>query len=238
MNDELLVRRFNDTGIHSVHERLDAIKRGDTTDLADLCEREDLIEVVKGARRVTVVPFASRLDAAKYFTELLAPLWTWLAVAWADVLAPVVKGARKIGDHPRWVLEADNYQRYYRHLLAGPYNIYTAHVDDPFRALAVLINPVSSPGEVVEQFASRQDFVTSPGVMAAVTQLYVGAGRKMKRGAGGKGGGSSRRLADVLQQLDLTFDLQSIEPSQLLEILPKEFDRYQRPEANWAPPAA
>ncbi|MFQ5653524.1 MAG: hypothetical protein ACE5GW_02190 [Planctomycetota bacterium] len=45
--------------------------------------------------------------------------------------------------------------------------------------------------------------------------------------AGGKGRGSARRLADLANQLDLTWDLHTMKAEELLEILPAEFDRFK-----------
>lgn len=67
--------------------------------------------------------------------------------------------------------------------------------------------------------------------MRVATDLYVDPSTgKAKSGAGGKGPGSARRLADMVNQLDLTWDLYAMFPKGLLTLLPKEFDRF-RPKA-------
>ena len=48
-----------------------------------------------------------------------------------------------------------------------------------------------------------------------------------KGGAADREGGSARCLADVLLQLDLTWDLHAMTPDEILELLPGEFDRFQ-----------
>src|SRR5262249_16830000 len=123
------------------------------------------------------------------------------------------------------------------HLLAGPYRIYRAHRDNPQRALVLLCGPLDRPGDIVEQFASRQELVTNPTVIESATRLYVDpATNRPRRGAGGKSAGSARRLADVLEQFDVTWDLYTLTPDGLLTLLPHEFDRF-RP-APTAPLAA
>ena len=47
-----------------------------------------------------------------------------------------------------------------------------------------------------------------------------------------KSPGSPRRFADVLSQLDLTWDLHSLSVEQLLELLPSEFDEFHRSSAK------
>ena len=101
-----------------------------------------------------------------------------------------------------WVPQIRDYRRYYRHLLAGPYRIFRAHRAQPENALILLGGPFGPHGEVVEQFASRLEIVTNRGLIESLTTLYWdAAGRKLRRGAGGKEAGSARRLADVLEGL-------------------------------------
>jgi hypothetical protein len=58
--------------------------------------------------------------------------------------------------------------------------------------------------------------------------MYLDASNNQpKRGAGGKGPGSARRLADVLNQFDVTWDLYSMSYEEVLAMLPGEFDRFR-----------
>ena len=94
--------------------------------------------------------------------------------------------------------------------------------------MALLANPPHQPGDIAEQLASRQELVTNPSVMEVATRLYINpeTGRP-KRGAAGRGPGSARRLAAVLNQLDLTWDLYGLDPDKLLDLLPEEFNQFQ-----------
>jgi len=112
-------------------------------------------------------------------------------------------------------------------LVLGPYLIYNAHNDDPRRAMCVLCQPVHAPGDVVEQMAARPQLVTSRAVVGVATHLYYAGDGSLRRGAGGKGPGSARRLGDVLMQFDRTFDLHSMDGTQLLEMLPPEFHKFR-----------
>lgn len=189
--------------------------------------------------------FHTRFEAASYLSSVFAgsdlpanierdvALWTWLAARYFDDLCRKDNsGQLKPGERARWIPEVSNFQRYYRHLLAGPYLIYRAHIDQPARAMALLCGSVTSPGDIAEQLASRQELVSNPTLIQVATDLYVDpATGKAKQGAGGKGGGSARRLADLVNQLDLTWDLYAMVPPGLLALLPKEFDRF-RPNAG------
>ena len=232
------VRRFNDVGLRAISLRLLDISAGFTTEIEDLLEDESLTELVDPRVTIEIRAFSSRRDAAETLTAALSlliwddiandsGLWTWLAAAWMDVLAPVTDGRRKLGAINRWLLASD-WKRYYRHIFAGPCYIYKAHEDDPSRADAVLCGSVSSPGEVVEQVASRLDLVRSPGIMGAITELYFDdEKKKLKVGAGGKTEGSARRLGPVLMQFDRTWDVQDLPIDDVLALLPREFDKFK-----------
>jgi hypothetical protein len=72
-----------------------------------------------------------------------------------------IGGHRKPGERARHIPDATNFLRYYRHLLAGPWRTYRTHRDDPGRARVVLCQPLHTPGDLVEQLASRQELVTN-----------------------------------------------------------------------------
>ena len=121
----------------------------------------------------------------------------------------------------------EDYRKYYRHLVAGPYLIYRAHRDNPSRVLAVLAGPVNQPGDIAEQLASRQEIVTNKAAMALATTLYISPStQRPKKGAAGRGPGSARRFADILNQFDLTWDLYAMQVEAMLKMMPPEFKRF------------
>jgi hypothetical protein len=238
---EFELRRFNSKGLDEAADAIIAVKQGEDVDLEALLVDPSFTEVVAKDVKVSPVSFSNRFEAAEYFDNLLGPLetnipemkrdrglWTWLSLVWVDVLAPVgTNGLRKPGDIARWIPQTETWSRYYRHLLLGPYLIYRAHKDNPARAMAVLASPVARPGDVVENIVSRQDLVTSPNLMSAVTDLYYDKSKGvLRRGSATKGPGSARRLAQVLSQFDLTWDIYGMPPSVILALLPAEFERF------------
>lgn len=157
-------------------------------------------------------------------------LWCWLTVLLFDQVCPVPSGPepRKVGALARYYPEFGEWRRYYRHLLAGPWMIFHAHADNPRRAMALLAGPLHAPGDIVEQLASRQELVTNPTVMDVVRQLYFDSSTgRLKRGAARKNNGGPRRLVDILSQFDVTYDLYSVSPEQLIALLPGEFDDFK-----------
>jgi hypothetical protein len=184
--------------------------------------------------------FPNRLAAGKYLVETLSSsrisdignvkgLWAWLSLFYFEQLCPVDKsGRRKPGQRARWIPAVGDFRKYYRHLLAGPYRIYRAHRDDPSRALSLLCGDLNTPGEIVEQLTSRQELVTNNAIVETATTLYVDPDTSQpKRGAAGKGPGSARRLADIMNQFDVTYDLYSMGAGDIIAMLPPEFKRFK-----------
>ena len=234
------LRRLNDEGLRQFAEYLVALKT--TPSLAPPVALLDDPATSEEAAPVAVwpMPFPNRLAVGRWLNELLESaslpdparekgVWAWLSLRLFDTVCPADgRGHRKPGELARHIPDAANFQRYYRHLLAGPWRIVRTHRDAPDRALAVLCQPLHTPGDLVEQLASRQELVTNRAFLAAATTLYVDPQTlQPKRGGGGKSRGTARRLADFCNQIDVTWDLYALEPGELLVKLPKEFQRFQ-----------
>jgi hypothetical protein len=145
--------------------------------------------------------------------------------------APLENGKRFVGEEARYIPGAASW-RYYRHLLAGPYRIFQLHRD---RAKLLLSGQLGRPGDFAEQLASRQEFITNPGIIGAASLLYYDDEKhRPRRGAAStkRKPGTLRRFVDVVQQLDLTYDLYSMQPVEVLTILPKEFDSWHGQAAS------
>lgn len=233
------LRKLNAEGIQAFSSYLDVLDAQPTLAIpTNLLNDPKTSEAIGKSIEIERKSFGSRYAAAQYLHERLqhaalsevdrdTGLWGWLALFYFDELCPADRsGARFTGERARYIPDA-SFQRYYRHLLAGPFRIFRAHRDKPERALAVLCQPLDKPGDIVEQLASRQEIVTNRAVIEVATKLYIDpALKKPRRGAGGKSNGSARRYADVLNQFDLTWDLYAMPSPELLGILPNEFTRF------------
>lgn len=153
-------------------------------------------------------------------------LWAWLSFVLRDQVYPRLKtGQRKLGEVHRWYpADIDDYQKGQRHLVRMPVLLLFSFGRD---ADHLLCGEPSVPGEVREQLTSQQDMF-HPTIQAAARMLYFDAKTgKLRRGVSGKGAGSARRFAQVRKQLDVTWDLFALSPDQLIEKLPREFDRFR-----------
>jgi len=239
------LRRFNLDGITAfAHYRARLTLEPALPPPLDLLEDLALTELVPSETEVQQRSFANRLEAGIYLNELIdratigrperdQGLWTWLTLFYFDQLCPADgNGNRKPQGEERLMPLVDNYQRFYRHLLLGPFLIVRAHRQRPESAIAMLCNQLWQPGEIAGQLAASKELVTNPGVVELATKLYYDPVRNtFKRGAGSDVKGAARRLSALLNQLDLTYYLYGMTCDELLALLPKEFDRF-RPSAQ------
>lgn len=187
--------------------------------------------------------FVDRFEFGSYLDSLLSSLdpatishdrglWTALAVFWFDQLCPATaNGIRAIEKEYRYILSSD-FRHYYRHLVRSPWQLvrdHGSHARFLLLAPSETAYPLRRHGEILEQLGGRQAVLRSRPIIAEASRLYSDSttGRPRK-GVAGSGRGSVRRLALVLQQLDLTFDPESMMPGALLKLLPKEFDRWKK----------
>jgi len=235
------LRRLNSEGMSRLEQFLDDLDAEPSGAVpSGLLQDSETSEAVAPEVEVEERSFNTRFELANYLHSIVGDsgidgverdrgIWTWLTCLYFEQLCPVdSEGLRSPRQRARLIPVLSDARKYYRHLLLGPYRVYRAHRDDPERIRCLLANPVHQPGEVYEQLASRQALAGSPVVMAAVSRLYCDptTGQR-KRGAASKGPGGASRLADVLMQFDLTWDLRLVDPGDLLDMLPSEFDRFR-----------
>jgi hypothetical protein len=157
-------------------------------------------------------------------------LWSWLSIFYFDSVCTSRNGKRKVLADPHYILEAADYQRRYRHLLATPYRIRT-EVPDHNRIF--LDAPLPVHGDVVEQTVSKLYLLRFPAVREAIDRLYFdeGTGRP-KRGivpkkTSARPGDLRNRLPLRIGQLQRTYDVAGLTGDQLLRLLGREFDRWR-----------
>ena len=193
--------------------------------------------------------FANRFAFGEYLVTILKSLdvrditsayvlWTWLALYFFDTICPLVAGKRNVLEDAVYVLgKTYNYQRYYRHLVRTPWLVVNNHGE--YGKVMLVMRDRGTRSEIFEQLAARQEIIGNTTAIAAAYRLYFDpATQRPKRGAGGKGEGTPRRLSAVVQQLDLTYDLRDCSVDRFLALLPPEFDRFREAEAEEGQPAA
>lgn len=154
-----------------------------------------------------------------------ADLWDWLSLCLIDQICPAhSSGRRKLLKIAHYLLEPNNHRRCNRHLVRTAWNLVQVHGSV---AQYLLANPLHEHSDVVEQMSAYQDVITCTPLIAAIGSLvWDEDNAKLKRGFAGRRAGSARRVPVVAKQFQLTFDLDSMQPEQILALLPREFDRY------------
>lgn len=181
--------------------------------------------------------FSSRLEAARSLAHTLGGLqeieedvglWSWLSLFYFDqVCPPRPDGTRAPGRTYRHILEP-GYRTGHRHLLAGAWLVYRLHGEG---ALLLLCSPLHVESQFHHELASRQALITNRAIVEAAAALYLDedTGRP-KRGAQDRDGspGTLHRFIEVIQQLDVNYDLYSMSAAAILGLLPAEFRRWRQ----------
>ena len=246
------LRALNDDGIKCFDEFLAQMRNGDKPDtpfeiLSDDSYTIELDREVNVERKA----FKNKLELAMEVDSLFnqagidAPekhpgVVAWLSLFHFDVICKKNRQGNSAIEKGKdyklyYIPDLKAWNRYYRHKILGPYRIYKVHQEHIDEARALLHVSPDTHSEIMEQIASRQELITNRSIVSLLTDLYWDSvGNMLKRGHASKnipgkknGGGSVRRFAEILGQLDLTYDLQSIHVDELYQLLPSEFNRFK-----------
>lgn len=174
-----------------------------------------------------LAPIIASVREARLPADRWSGLWDWLAAFYFDSICPAkADGKRILREQARYVLGTD-YKRRYRHRIFGPVGLLT-RLGSSSRLL--IHGDPSSLTDWEEQTASRYQISSNRGIADALFHLYWDKDKLApKRGAApnSRKPGTLRRFSDLVQQLDRTYDLISVEAHAILRLLPKEFGRFQ-----------
>jgi hypothetical protein len=235
------VREFNEAGIEKFRNYLISLRETGVSEilLTELLSDETYTNIFLNKIEIEPQNFPTKFAFAEYMHEKVSGIspdkkyrnvgmWTWLAAYYFENVCPSDKnGIKKVGADSRYILNGNEWDRIFRHLLAGPVMIYDLHHAN---SIILLYNPVDESGDFLAQLMGRQEIGTNRGVIEAAKILYWDAEKKRpKRGSSAQEhkSGTLRRFVDVLQQFDLTYDLYSISGEELIRLLPAEFDGWE-----------
>jgi len=245
------VRRLNDAGISRFANYVAALDEDPTLDPPkEMLFADEWSEKVPFVASIDAQPygraFASAYELGHYLcTTVLVSLsksdiandyrlWNWLALYLFDELCPSIGGHRKPLETSAYVLAKEySYQRYYRHIVRSAWGLVAVHGDRSKVLLVPGTNhpvPVAVRAEPQMQISATQQFVESKNIVRLAYELYFDEkSDKLKAGSSAKDDGGPRRFVSVLNQFDLTYDLEDPPVATLLQLLPKEFDRFKNP---------
>ena len=235
------LHRFNDRGVARCHQYLDSLEANPALAIPnDLLTDATCVELVSSDIEVERQPFANRMEAARYLDSVLnnvtgdvqrdVGLWTWLTLFFFDQVCPTDKSGRRTPRERAWYVPLfDDHQRRYRHSLSESYRLFRANRNNPEQAMVFLFKPLNVLGHFYFQLVSCKDLITNPIVVGVATRLYFDSKRVAAKtnATTHKAKGSVSRYAAVLMQLDVTWDLHHMSETQLIEMLPSEFDEFR-----------
>lgn len=243
MNSEMELHRFTDMGLKAFRSYLARLRLGaPITPPFEWLTDPKTAKPLPDSAVIENRPFINRLAAAVYLDDLLADieadeiesdvhLWSWLSLFYLDQVCPPDRtGGRKPGRDYRHILEP-GYPYGHNHLLCGAYLVYTIHELGKELSALLLYTPMNRESGFHHMLANRLNFISNRGIMEAAHLLYFNqkTGKPKPGSTAKKRAGGLIRFIDVLQQLDLTYDLYSMSGREILNILPDEFNEW-RPE--------
>ncbi|MFA5028120.1 MAG: hypothetical protein WC713_09610 [Candidatus Methylomirabilota bacterium] len=236
-----IVRCLRDAGIQVFREYLQALRAGSTDRPPhEILTRADTSAPPDQDIRVEPVTPADHFAMSEYLHAQLAPLahtthiksvglWGWLSLYYFDLVCPVrANGTRVPGRDYRHIPEK-GFWFAHRHLLAGPYFAYETY---GAKTRFMLTTPLYRENTLFHELAARQSLMSNAAVIEAASLLYFDRTRgkpKRKVTTGSEEPGNLNRFVNVIQQLDVTYDLYSLTAREILDLLPGEFDKWRPP---------
>ena len=236
------IRKLTDNGIERFRDYLAELRQGSkSSPPGSLLEDAEFSTPFKRDAEVQPRIFNNRLELAQYLDQALdwilngslqddVHLWSWLSLHYFDQVCPAEEnGLRKPGRDYRHILEP-GYPNGHRHLLAGACLVYSVYGLGEDLSRLLLWTPLHLESKFHNQLAVRQTLITNKGILDAADKMYFNESEnKPKRGAlmEKNSPGTLLRFINIIQQLDLTYDLYSLSGQEILALLPPEFDKWK-----------
>jgi hypothetical protein len=232
------VRIFNDNGTEAFRNLILAKPQNITQEIQKLIKDSSLSQETGG--EIEIKKPRNRFELAKNLWELLGPdgilyprrrdlgLWNWISAAYFETLMDADSRLdinKKIGGADRWILSGD-VLRDHRHLVSGPFFAYESNSEFPQNAMCQLATPVTQPGELVERISGKRNLASGP-VCHLATLMYYDSAKDALRSGLTTPPGNPKKFSYYFAQLDRTIDYESMRVSDLIELLPANFDKWK-----------
>jgi hypothetical protein len=233
------LRQFNKTGIEAFGKFLASCREAPTESVpTDLIESDEHTTLVSHEIEVEPRNFSSRRAAADYFHNVLSPLsadvvrkdagmWTWLSLFYFDQICPIVNGNRTVRNDYTYIYMPDESRYFYRHLLFIAWQVVRIA---PEHNRLFLDLPVNRLDRITEEVTKRLYLTRIPCLFELLDRLYWDtASNRPAKGIVSpnkvSAGDLMHRFPTRIRQLEKTYDLQTLDANQLLEILGDEFQQ-------------
>lgn len=234
----MIIRALNDHGLDVFRRFINDLRDGEQQNTpTGLLTSNQSSEALPFELDIDDRKFENRYELGVYLDEKLKTLdlqqvmgntgfWSALALYWFDQLCPEKSGAaRKPAMVYNYIL-SDNYNHRPRHAIFTTWQLVSQYGED---ARFLLGKALPVRGELTEQIMARQYYLGCEGVIRAASRLYYDTDTKtFKRGAAArKSAGCVSRYLSWLQQLEINYDIFSMNKHELSSLMPKEFDRFK-----------
>ena len=236
------LRVFNEAGIRAFEDALNDMENAKCfLSLDEIIFDAELTVKLTSKNVIRVEDFVSRMDCGRYFLELFETvknelqiagvdpitdkgLWTWISAFWGETIIRNSKDVFYVGDRSRYILESGSF-RDYRHLLAGPFNLYRASHSNPKNIEIAMTRKVTQDNPFFEQIASRREIVSNPAALEIIRNCYFDETTQSGYDQAAKGSlpGDLARFGSLYSQLAVNFDLRSMSSDEIASLLPNEF---------------
>lgn len=240
------IRKFNRSGLQAFEDLLDDLKSNPShaewnTNLKLKIDKilfdENLTAEFGDYEIKRDKKFDNRFEFGKYLYETFGSkhieketgILSWLALAFFyQICKKVGKTERlEILSKYRYIPEIDNSWRYYRHLILTPIVVWQRLKED---SILLLSNPLYESSDTVEKIMSRRDFIANKNMITVARKLYFDEEKRQRKvGAvtSSRPGNMQRLARDIVPQLSMTYDLYEAPVSQIMDLLPSEFDHWK-----------
>ncbi len=232
------LREFTDKGLTLFREELNLLKNNPQSDLSnDLITNPEITNIISESIELELKRFNSKFEIAKYLYETLEPIqldkkyynyrmWSWLSAFYFDSICPRDKSGNRLVKQEAKYLFLPGWH-IYRHLLAGPVQIYASYKDSPPNIL--LYGSPDSHSDFMEQIGGRIEIASRRNVVKSADILYWDESRSApKKGSTNRTkGGTLRRFIDIIYQFDITYDFGTLSEKEIINLLPLEFKRFK-----------
>ena len=233
------LRQFNDRGIECFDEMLKKLKENPFAETDQkLLEDREFTEEVPGEGYVTQQKFTTKGEAGEHLYTLLdslprhkveknVGLWSWLSLFFFDSVCPKDKeGGWLVRKGYTYILDPQP-KRDYQHLLFVSWRAWSIATSRNQHHRLIMDTPVNTLDTVTREVMKNPSLIRIPCIFEVLDCVYWNTKTNKARKnitSETREGNISKRFPDVIRQLEVTYDLQSLNAKQLIELLGDEFD--------------
>ncbi len=232
------LRVLKPKGIEEFEKFINEVRKNKNTSTPDLNTNEFSSEFTPPIEIEEKKTFETRLETAKYLYEKFEKagikrnqiigeenkgLWTWLAYIWFE---QITNNRENISDENERYIASSQGLRYYKHLIAGSYYLFSLLGEEDSKLF--LYSPSYKILDTVDHMGCYGYIIRYPNIVKTAKLLYWDEQEnKPKTGASSDKPGCIRRFTTVINQLELTYNIYTMTPEEIISLLPEEFNEWK-----------